>query len=477
MSVMGIVREMFRMDQPQPQQTRMADMTIDDFLARMGRTNRRAWQPTTIREALGVPSIFRAVSLISTTTGALSLNAYRDGVLLAPDDRPRVMVRPDPFRKPRTFFRDTAWNMATTGEGWWWVAKRDGDGQALSLINMPPAEVLVEENPDDARYPWVTWRTLTTKRPVPGGFKAVSREDFRQLTLVQLPGDLRGSGPLQLCGAAVSVAVEAQDFAANFYGDGGVPSFGIKAAGALDPTLNADGYSEADLLRNQWIDKPNNVPRIYDQAIEKIERWEPNPQGAQMLGARDYQTGEAGRMFGIPGSLLDYSVPGSTLTYQNLEGEFTKWVRGGLWPYFLEEIEQEMSDLLTRSTVARFNIDALERPDIKTRFDVYKVGIDAGVLTPELAQEKEGIRPGDVEQAPVPFALPQAVPASIPLDDDGASVFNDPGITLAFSAEPVRCDGVITVKGIKRQCHKLLAEAGPFIGRCSRCGKEHGVAA
>jgi HK97 family phage portal protein len=439
-------------------QARSGD-SIDDLVARLGYAP-RPWTPASVSSALAVPSILRCVSLISTTIGALSMNAYRNGVELAPQDRPQVMVRPDPFRKPRTFYRDTAWNLATRGEAWWWVAKRDGDGNALSLINVDPVEVLVEENPNDATRPTITWRNLTTARPTPANMKPLAFDDFRHLTFVQPSQSLRGQGPLQLCGAAVSVAVEAQEFAANFYASGGFASTLIKAAGTLSPTLDADGLSEADILRAAWVNRPNNEPRVIDQGIESVDEKSPDTAGVQMLDARNYQTGEAGRMFGIPGSLLDYVQPGSTLTYQNLEGEFTKWVRGGLWPYYLEEIEQEMSDLLSRSTVARFNLDALLRPDALTRFTIYGLGIDKGIYTTEMAQQKEGILPGDVENAPIPFSSPQAVPTALP---------------QARAAE-VRCEGQRVLKGILRPCGKLLAESGPFTGTCVRCGRVYAAA-
>ena len=51
-----------------------------------------------------------------------------------------------------------------------------------------------------------------------------------------------------------------------------------------------------------------------------------------MFEARDFQNGEAARMFGIRGSLLDIPVGGSSLTYQNLEQEFTKFVRRASGP-------------------------------------------------------------------------------------------------------------------------------------------------
>jgi hypothetical protein len=69
-----------------------------------------------------------------------------------------------------------------------------------------------------------------------------------------------------------------------------------------------------------------------------------------------------------------------------------------------------MSDLLTRSTICRFNVDALLRADIKTRFDVYNIGVPLGVITVPEARAEEGLAPGDVENRPVPFASPQALP-------------------------------------------------------------------
>jgi phage FluMu protein Com len=73
-----------------------------------------------------------------------------------------------------------------------------------------------------------------------------------------------------------------------------------------------------------------------------------------------------------------------------------------------------MSDLLTRSHTAQFNFDRLLRADIETRFEAYKVGIEAGFLTPDEARQREGLEPGSSEYAPVPFAAPQAIPTLLP---------------------------------------------------------------
>ena len=167
-------------------------------------------------------------------------------------------------------------------------------------------------------------------------------EDFRQLIYArEPPGFLRGSGPLQLCGAAISVAVEAQEWAANFFAGGGYPSVDLHSLVDLSE-------DEAAKLKAQWIETPSNMPKVTNPSLE-VKEFGANPQAASMMQSREYQNGEVARMFNIPGTLLDYAVAGSSLTYQNVGSEFENLLRRCLRPNYLEVIEQTMSDFLVRS--------------------------------------------------------------------------------------------------------------------------------
>jgi phage portal protein BeeE len=435
---------------------------IDSFTSHPGLTEQllavqglhnRPWRVASLREALGVPSNFRAVALISNTVGSLAMEAYRKGVRLDSEDTPRIIQRPDPFQIPRNFYRDTAYDLATRGEFWWWIASRDIDDSPLSVIRIAPWEITVQYTTGDRLRPKVNW-----------GSREMPLRDMRHGTLQPDPDSLsgpwqRGVGPIQMCGAAISVQVESDMWAANFFGeDGGYPSIIIKAANELGET--EDGENEADLLRDQWMSKPHNTPRVIDQGIESVEEFGSNASGGQMLDSREQNKGTSAVMWGIPGDLLEYGRPGSSLTYTNVPELFRRFVKAPLIPDYLEPIEQHMSDLLTRSTVARFNVKGFDRADPKTRWEVYEimskvVGVEEAA---RIAAESEGFAPGDIEYAPVPFAPPQATPSEIP---------------VTRTAEPVRCDGTRILRGIMQPCRKLLAEQGPFIGRCSRCGKAY----
>jgi HK97 family phage portal protein len=411
----------------------LEDQILELRRRRLGVT--KAWRHASVREALGVPAIFRAVTLIANTTASLGIEAYRKGVRLSDDETPTLIKRPDPFRIPRDFYRDTASDLASWGEFWWWVARRDSDERALSLIVVPPWEITVELGSDRLR-PRIMWTTAD-------GTKEMRREDMRHGTFRLDETGLRGVGPLQLCGAAVSVAVEAQDWAANFYADGGTPSYTIKSAVQLT-------QDEASDLKSQWTNQPNNVPRVIDPGIEDVKQFGVNEQGAGMLASREYNNGDAARMFGIPGSLLEYNSPGSSLTYQNVEQEFIKFVKTCLGPDYLVVIEQHMSDLLARTLAAKFDVAGFQRADVKTRWEVYKLATE--VLgqeeAAELARVGEGLVPGDVEFAPIPFSPPAAIPTRLPIQER--------------SLQDLRCSG----------CGKLAGRiSGAAEIKCNRCGQ------
>jgi HK97 family phage portal protein len=426
--------------------------SVDRIIHRREHPRQGAWRIPTVREALSVPPIHRAVSLIASTTGMLSMQAFRNGEAM--DDPPRLVVRPDPDEAPGTFYASTAANLAKHGEYVWYIASFDGDGNAAALVNVPLYELHVDANAENRRRPRYQWGKIESTRWTPTN--PTGRFVHRKYALTD-PLSLRGEGPLQMARAAVSIAVESQTWAANFFGDGGFGRDVVKYAGYLDPTLkdelgNPDpdtGLSEADRFRAQYMSRDNNVPLVIDQAIESITHPTIDQQTAQMMDARLHQRGDAALMFGIPGKFAEYVQSGTSLTYQTLESALKDLVVTCLQPLYLEPIEQDMSDLQTRTTVTRFNVKGFLRADPKTRAEIYQILVPLGVMTVEQAQEEEGYRPGDVEYAPVPFSPVTPVP-------------------IRAASLGVRCPS----------CNKLIARAlGPGSELdCPRCKSEVRIA-
>jgi HK97 family phage portal protein len=430
---------------PEPPPVRMIDpgrqrelstATLEErigFAFRERQGGPRPWRRASVDEALGVPAFLSAVTMISNLMGIFTLQAFQNGERVADADRPRLIVRPNPFTTLRDYLRETGWSMATRGENWQWIAARDIDNQALSVIPVPSREVAVS---GDWLSPSVKWRNVEKTR------------DFSSVFLTKELGALRGRGPLQYCGAAISAAVESQEWAANFYALGGNPSVHIHSEDELSE-------AEAATLREKWTETPPNMPQVTSGPIT-AEEMETNGPAAQMLDARNWNAGEAARAYQIPGPLLEYSRGGSSLSYSNVVTLFDQLLKQCVIPNYLEPVEQMLSDLLPRSWVCRFNVDAVLRADIKTRFEVYKTGLETGVYPDvSIPQQIEGIAAGSVENAPAPPAPPSALPASVPKQPAG--------IVRAFSSagEPWRCSS----------CKRLLAEVrGEGTQLRCRCG-------
>lgn len=409
--------------------------SFDEQLAQIQRRHSmpKPWAVPSINDAMGVPAIFGAVSLIANTVGSLSLEGFREGTLLTDRSQiPRLIVRPNPFSTPRNFFRDTAYYLATRGEAWWWIAARDVDDAPLSLYPIPPWEVTVAQNDFNRLKPTITW-----------GNKKMNNDDVRHITYLPAHDGLRGVGPMQLCGAAVSVTVESQEWAANFF-SGSVPS----VIGTTEQDMSEGELREMD---KQWLEKAPNMPRWLTNGLELTES--PfDAQKAQLTESRQHQVGEAARMFSLPGALIEYQMGGSSLTYQNQADVWNDFQRRCLSPHYLEPIEQEISDLLTRATVARFNTKQLLRADPKTRMEVHTAAIAAGIYDATAAAQEEGYAPGNVDYAPVPLAPPQAVPTLLPINR---------------TAMEVRCQHQFRGK----VCNYRFAEAAspPYRFTCPRC--------
>lgn len=348
---------------------------IDSFVDSPGLTEQLAavqgirldsWSPPSLKEALSVPAVFRAVTLISNTVGMLLMEAFKNGTLLP--DQPTIVTRPGIDGTPRDFWRDTAWGLATRGEFLWRIVDRNlDDNKARKLMILPPAEVRVDWDTDVPFIRKYLWRDMK-----------LDAADVVHGFFARDPWGLRGFGPLQLCGAALSAAVEAEEWAARFFSEGGVPQTVIKVPTKLSP-------ADAKKLLDQWQEKAGNTVRVVDMDADPKPH-QIDPEQGQLLQSRQHSTGNVATMFGLNGHLLNFAQSGSSLTYQNVGDVFVDAVRTTIAPGYLTPIQDAVTDLLPRGTSARFNVDELYRADIKTQAEVYSTLTQAGMQAEEAAQ-------------------------------------------------------------------------------------------
>ena len=73
------------------------------------------WNVPSVDQAMSVPAVFRAVTMIANLIGSLALEAWRNGERMTANI-PVLVSRPGIFTTPRDFFRDTGASLAAFGE-------------------------------------------------------------------------------------------------------------------------------------------------------------------------------------------------------------------------------------------------------------------------------------------------------------------------------------------------------------------------
>lgn len=154
----------------------------------------------------------------------------------------------------------------------------------------------------------------------------------------------------------------------------------------------------------------------------KFQQLSDNAKDAQLLETRQFSLTEIANMIGLPAYYL--GAPNSSRTYSNVSEENLQLVRWSLLPW-IQRVESKFTEYLPRGQFAKMNIDALLRPDTKTRYEAHKIALDAGFLTVDEVRELENREPlaeESVDPDPVPAEI-----VSTPLEEDEGLESEDDG--------------------------------------------------
>jgi len=153
------------------------------------------------------------------------------------------------------------------------------------------------------------------------------------------------------------------------------------------PTL--EGHQIKDLL-NDWMQARKTYGAGYVGKGIKAVPLEMGP--AQLLiDGRKQMDLELARHVGAPAWALDVALEGSTLNYSNRSSRAWELIDLYLATYLTPITSRlSMSDTTPAGWRTMFNLDELTQADMKTRFETYKLGVDAGIIDQEWIEAQEG---------------------------------------------------------------------------------------
>jgi HK97 family phage portal protein len=322
-------------------------------------------------------TVYGSVRLISDSIATLPLDVYRR----TGDDAKVEVAKPKWLQQPTTNLDFTAWvsqvlsSLLLHGNAYV-VVLRNEVGAIVELIPLDPSKVRVTR--DRGRLAYM----------VNG-----QRVDAEMLHLkgLMLPGSDVGLSPVEYARQSIGLGLAAVKFGTGYFeGEGNMPGVIEMPGSAQSETLKA--------IADQWRRRRREGGRGLPGVLQEGAVWKPTGvtnEQAQFLATRKFTSAEiAGQMFMIDPTELGIGIEGSSLTYANLEQRNTRFVRVTLLPWIVR-LEKALSDLLAQPRYVKFNLGALLRGDLQTRYAAYAVGIGAGFLEPNEARDWEDLPPMD----------------------------------------------------------------------------------
>jgi HK97 family phage portal protein len=351
-----------------------------DSLGRVGRFFEGNWAGTYVDQntALGIPAIYRGITLISDAIGALPLCAYRNKRKVVPT--PQILMRP----VPNETRMETISAMA---------AALIVHGNYIAVLGEPSANGLPDSiypvSPDRVEVSKLNGRIIYKIDE-----KSYDQSEIMHIKNFTMPGDLVGKGILAVAKQALGKEIAINEYASRYF-DGGVnPTAVIKSA---NPDLTQE---EADALKNAWMamySSRNRSPVVMNSTTD-FEVLSSNAAESQLVEAQTAGLTEAANILGLPPYFL--GSPNSSRTYSNVEQENLQLVKWSIQP-IAERIEAAFSDLLVRGQIAAFEYESLLKTDTASRYDAYAVALSNGFLTVDEVRDYENLDPMDYEEEDV----------------------------------------------------------------------------
>ena len=338
--------------------------------------------------ALTLSTVYACVRLLSDTISTLPADTfYRyNGERLPFRPKPSWVDQPDLDNTRSDHFQQVVYSMLLS-HGACVRIYRNTLGEVVALVPLDPLRVEPEFGPDGRiRYRWDTT-------------KYIDAQDMIYLPMIRKPGQAKGVSPLDEVKQTLGLASALDEFAARFFSGGSTVSGVIEVPAVLTKEQAMDA-KEAFESTHKGNRNSHRVAVLGGGG--KFAKTSVDPDNAQMIESRRFSVEQIAAIFRVPLHMLQVAAPG-VQSFASNEQNAIQFATYTLRP-IISKMEDAYSKLLPGGAFIRFNMDAILRGDLATRYTAYSQGIQAGFLTINDIHRWEDMRPvdgGDVYRVPL----------------------------------------------------------------------------
>jgi HK97 family phage portal protein len=251
---------------------------------------------------------------------------------------------------------------------------------------------------------WILQDTGTLRWSFVVGGTELGPDELLHVSAGNRSGEVLGRGVLAQYGLWLGGATAAEAHAGAYFAGGALPPAVLQA-----PQVLTD--DQADELKAKWRLMTSTREPVVLPVGYQLTPLVSNAEQAQLVQSRQWNAEQVAMLLGIPAWKL--SLPGPTMTYQNVETADIDFVRDSVDRWALPLSESFTKWLLPRGTSVAWNYGARMRADQSTTMQVLTGYVAAGILTQDEARAWIGRPPmADTEATgQTPAGIPALTPA------------------------------------------------------------------
>lgn len=348
------------------------------------------------QRAMRLTAVFACVRVLAESIGMLPCSLFKNtgkGKEKATSERiyKLLTLKPNGYMTPQEFWELVILCLCLRGN--FYAYKVKALGEVAELLPIDPGSVVPKLNSNWEPVYQVTFPDGTTD--------ILGQDDIWHVRILTLDG-LVGLNPIAYAREAISLGLATEEHGARLFGNGAVTSGVLRT----EQQLSDSAYQR---LKSDFEEKHQGLgnahkPMILEMGLD----WKSmalNAEDSQFLETRKFQLEEICRLFRVPMHMVQNT---DRATFSNIEELGMGFINYSLVPY-LTRIEQRINIGLIRESkqgtyYAKFNVGALLRGDMKSRFDAYATAINWGMYSPNDCLELEDRNPrpgGDIYLTPM----------------------------------------------------------------------------
>lgn len=323
---------------------------------------------SSMSSALSVVPVFAACRLISDSIATLPLQAYRKtGDVRTPIALPAVFDTETRIE----WVQQALMSLLLRGNAYGLVVARSGDGTPKRVQWLNPERVDIDE---------------TGTKPV---FRyngtVVPDVDMKHIPAYAMPGTVKGLSPIGACSMLADTGAATQKMMRDWFAGRGIP--GVTAQNTSKVLSAAEAETVSDRLRARMR---TGQPFVHGSDWD-INFMSLPADDAGFVSSAKLNATQVATIYGIPPEMIGGET-GSSLTYSTVEMNQHNLAALTLRPW-LAKLEQEFSSWIYRPRYVRFNVDAMIRVDVKTRYDIHQIAREIGMRNVDEIRALEDLTP------------------------------------------------------------------------------------